>query len=275
MIGIRGTTRLAGVIGWPVAHSRSPLLHNFWCARHGVDGAYVPLPVRPGALETALRGLAGAGFRGVNLTIPHKEAAFSVVDRVSDVARRAGAVNTLVFHEGGEIEGTCTDGIGLLADLRAHGVEVTGRTLVLGAGGAARAVAAALLDMGGEVVLANRTRARAGGLCEALGGGSVVEWDGWERALGGFDLLINTTSLGMGGEGGAFDLSAASDGLIVSDIVYVPLRTPLLAAAEARGLKGVNGLGMLAHQARIGFEAWFGVMPEVDAEVMALLTASL
>jgi shikimate dehydrogenase len=276
LMPIRGTTRLAGVIGWPVKHSRSPLLHNHWCAHYAIDGAYVPLAVRPDDLGTALKGLRAAGFAGVNLTIPHKEAALSLMDRLDRSAERAGAVNTVVFAADGETVGLCSDGTGFVANLDAHGVSPKGRVLVLGAGGAARAVVAALLDRGCEVTITNRTAARAIELREALDAHDTLLWDAWPEALGDFDLLVNTTSLGMEGHGNTvFDLGQASSGLSVADIVYVPRQTPLLAAAETRGLRGVNGLGMLAHQAVIGFEAWFGVRPDVDAATIALLDADL
>lgn len=278
---ISGTTRLAGVIGWPVTHSRSPLLHNHWCARHGVNGAYVPLPVRPGALATALAGLAAAGFEGVNVTIPHKEDAFGLVTRRTHVAQRAGAVNTIRFEPDGSMTGDCTDGTGFIADLRARGIETVRRAMVLGAGGAARAIAAALLDAGVEVLIANRTAARAEALTRALCGGEAIRWDEWASRLEGCDLLVNATSLGLNGAEGsdgagywAQCLERAPSALDVADIVYNPLRTPLLAAAETRGLTTIDGLGMLIQQARAGFASWFGVWPEADAETRALLLAT-
>lgn len=280
---IGGATLLAGVIGWPVAHSRSPLLHNFWLARHGIDGAYVPLPVRPGDFAAAARGLGAAGFRGANVTIPHKEAAFAIADDLHRSARRSGSVNTLVFGVDGRIAARSTDGDGFVASLQGKGVDVDrGPVLLLGAGGGARAIAASLLDRGIAVSIANRTRARAESLAEALGseGGriAVIDWERWADSLADHALLVNTTSLGMhGGPDGPFmpDLSAAAPDLVVSDIVYVPRRTPLLCAAAARGLTVVEGTGMLLHQARLSFHAWFGVDPVVDAEIEALLDADL
>lgn len=275
---ITGTTKLAGVIGWPVEHSRSPLLHNHWCASHDIDGAYVPLPVPPGSLDVALRGLQAAGFRGINVTIPHKEDAFRFVDRKTQSALRAGAVNTIVFEDDGTTTGDCTDGKGFLANLHAHGVGNSRHAMILGAGGAARAVAAALLDSGCRITIANRTLQRAIALRDALEGGEVVEWDAWPGQLASCDLLVNATSLGLGGSAGydwSGSLSGAAPDLIVSDVVYVPLMTPLLQAARMRDLKIVDGLGMLIQQARAGFNAWFGILPQVDDTARALLLHSL
>jgi shikimate dehydrogenase len=269
---ITGQARVAGVIGWPVSHSRSPLLHNFWLRRHGIDGAYVPLPVAPDAFATALRGLRDAGFAGANVTIPHKEAAGGLCDTLDASARRAGAVNTLVFSAAGVL-GSNTDGYGFIANLAAHGVAATGPALLLGAGGAARAIAAALLDAGAEVAITNRTAARAEKLAGALPGLRVVAWEDRARAVAGAALLVNTTSLGMAGQAPLeMDLQHAPAALVVADIVYAPLQTKLLAEACARGLKTVPGLGMLVHQAVPGFAAWFGVRPEVDEQVFAAIT---
>ncbi len=274
---IDGHTKLAGVMGWPVEHSRSPMLHNHWCRVHDVNGTYVPLPTRPEHFEAALKGLAAAGFRGVNVTIPHKEAAMRACDSMTDTARRAGAVNTVRF-ENGHIIGDCTDGTGFCDNLTAHGVTLSGRALILGAGGAARAVAAALLDRGCEVVVANRTMARAEAMVEALKGGEAVEWYDWPSLLPGCSLLVNATSLGMNGKADV-DWSAmlrqAGSSLCVTDIVYTPRETPLLKAAKAADLQTVDGLGMLIHQARAGFRSWFGVDPEADEATFNLLAASL
>lgn len=270
---ITGNARVAGVIGWPVRHSRSPLLHNFWLRRCGIDGAYVPLPVAPEAFETALRGLCAAGFAGANVTIPHKEAATALCDTLDAAAQRAGAVNTLVFSGGG-VHGSNTDGYGFIANLAAHGVAATGPALLLGAGGAARAIAAALQDAGAQVTLANRTRSRAEALARSLPGLRVLDWKDRALAVAGHALLVNTTSLGMAGQAHLdMDLQYAPAGLAVADIVYAPLETRLLAEARARGLKAVPGLGMLVHQAVPGFAAWFGIRPEVDGEVFAAISA--
>lgn len=273
---LSGAARLAGVIGWPVAHSRSPRLHGWWIARHGLDAAYVPLAVRPGAFPVAVQGLRASGFRGANVTIPHKEAAFAACDRVTERARRAGAVNTLVFGDDG-VEGDNTDGWGFVENLRQHGVDpAAGPALLLGAGGAARAIAATLLDAGIPVAVANRTRARAEALAAALPGLAVVDWERCSAALADQALLVNTTSLGMKGQGALeIDLAAAPASLRVADIVYVPLETPLLAAATARGLRAVDGLGMLLHQARAGFRAWFDVDPVVDEALRAFVAEDI
>jgi shikimate dehydrogenase len=273
---LSGKARLAGIIGWPVEHSRSPRLHGFWLQRHGIDGAYVPLGIRPEAFTVAVRGLAAAGFAGANVTAPHKLAAFDICDTVEASARRAGAVNTLVFQDG-RITGRNTDGIGFIANLRASGVDpAAGPALVLGAGGAARAVVAALQDEGATVTLANRTRERADALARDLPGLEVIDWSARSAALPDHRLLVNTTSLGMAGhEALELDLDRARPGLAVADIVYVPLETPLLAAARARSMPTVEGLGMLLHQAVRGFTAWFGVTPVVDYELRRFVAADL
>ncbi len=269
---LTGKARLAGVAGWPVSHSRSPLLHGTWIARHGLDAAYLPLAIAPENFALAVRGLAAAGFRGMNVTIPHKEAAFAVCDEVLPRAHRAGAVNTLLFREG-RIIGDCTDGFGFLASLPGHDPR-RGPAVILGAGGAARAIAAALLDAGcPRLTLVNRTPERAEALARALGGPITVSTT---PRLDDAALLVNTTSLGMAGQPPLeLDLSPLPAHAVVADIVYVPLETPLLAAARARGLVGVDGLGMLLHQARPGFEAWFGVAPVVDDELRRIVAADI
>jgi shikimate dehydrogenase len=273
---ITGAARLAGVIGWPVAQSRSPVLHNAWLARHGIEGAYVPLAVAPDEFATAIAGLRAAGFRGANVTIPHKQAAFGVCDAVDDSARLAGAVNTLVFSESG-IAGSNTDGSGFLANLRAHGVAPeAGPALILGAGGAARAIAAALLACGVAVTVTNRSADRAAALVATLAGLHALSWANRNAALADQALLINTTSAGMAGLPALdIDLAAAPASMAVADIVYVPRETPLLRQAASRGLCTVGGLGMLLHQAVPGFAAWFGVTPVVDDAIMALVSADI
>lgn len=263
---LTGHARLAGILGWPVSHSRSPRLHGYWLRQFGIDGAYLPLPVRPERFADSVRALADLGFRGANVTIPHKEAAFAICDEVDAPARRAGAVNTLVFRDG-RILGSNTDGFGFLESVReqAPGWAATdGPAVLLGAGGAARAVAAALLDAGCPgLTLVNRSTARAEALARDLGGPvSVSDTPPLAEAA----LLVNTTSLGMQGQPAlTIDLAPLPVQCVVADIVYVPLETPLLAAARQAGRRGVDGLGMLLHQARPGFEAWYGAMPCVDA----------
>lgn len=262
-----GEVRLAGVLGWPIAHSRSPRLHGHWLAQYRIKGAYVPLAVHPDDLERAVEGLVALGFRGANVTLPHKERVAALCDRVSERARRIGAVNTLVVRDG-RVEGDNSDGFGFIENLkeRDDAWEPTRPAAVLGAGGAARAILVALLEAGvREIRLLNRTRARAEALAEELGRNiRVLDWGTWDDALGETGLLVNTTSLGMSGQPPLeIDLRALPASALVNDIVYVPLETPLLAAARARGNPAVDGLGMLLHQARPGFEAWFGVAPQV------------
>jgi shikimate dehydrogenase len=271
---LSGTARLAGITGWPVSHSRSPRLHGFWLERYGIDGAYLPLPIDPANFPAAIRGLMLSGFAGANVTIPHKVAAFAICDEVDYTARRAGAVNTLVF-ENGRITGSNTDGWGFLENLRAHGVD-PGPALILGAGGSTRAIAAAMLERGVRVTVANRTRARAEGLARELPGLLVIDWEARDDALSDQALLINTTPLGMAGHPPVeIDLDRGSRGLTVADIVYVPLETPLLAAARARQIRCVGGLGMLLYQAVPGFRAWFGVDPTVDEALYRFVAADL
>jgi shikimate dehydrogenase len=273
---LSGTSRLAGIIGWPVSHSRSPRLHGFWLRRYGIDGAYVPLGMKAEDFVTGVRGLVAVGFQGANVTQPHKLAAFDICDTVEESARRAGAVNTLVFRDG-KISGRNTDGWGFVAHLRASGVDPkAGPALVLGAGGSARAIVAALQDEGVTVSVANRTRERAEELAAALPGLRVLDWDNRSVALANHALLVNTTSLGMKGHPPLdIDLQWAGADMAVADIVYVPLETPLLAAARARGLRGVEGLGMLLHQAVPGFSEWFGVTPVVDEELRHFVASDL
>ena len=273
---LTGKARLAGITGWPVSHSRSPRLHGFWLERHGIDGAYVPLPIEPGSFPDAIRGLMLAGFAGANVTIPHKEAAFGVCHTVDDSARWAGAVNTLVFRDG-RISGSNTDGWGFLENLRGAGVDpAAGPALVLGSGGSARAIAAVLLELRVPVRIANRTRERAEVLARELPGLTVLDWDQRSDAVADAALLVNTTSLGMVGQPALeIDLGRAANGMTVTDAVYVPLETPLLAQARARGLRCVDGLGMLLYQAIPGFEAWFGVRPVVDDALRRFVAADL
>jgi shikimate dehydrogenase len=273
---LTGSARLAGIIGWPVSHSRSPRLHGFWLERHKIDGAYVPLPIRPDDFPAAVRGLMLAGFAGANVTIPNKIAAFEVCDTIDDTARKAGAVNTLVFKDG-KISGGNTDGWGFIANLRAQGVDpAAGPALILGAGGSTRAIVPVLQDLGVQVTVTNRTRSRADALAKDLPGLKVVDWDRRSDALPDHALLVHATPQGMHGKDPVqIDLSLAAKGSAVCDIVYVPLETPLLADARAHGLHCVEGLGMLLHQAVPGFKAWFGVEPVVDEELRRFVASDL
>ena len=271
----------AFVIGHPVAHSRSPLLHGFWLDRFGIRGSYERIDVAPADLPDFLRGIAARGFAGGNVTVPHKEGAFAGVDVATERARRLGAVNTLWFEDG-RLHGDNTDGIGFTRSVaQALGPDWAGRTrtaLVLGAGGAARAVVPALLDEGvGRVLVANRDlgRARALAVFDPDRVAAVAPAD-LPTALAGTDLLVNTTSLGMKGQPPlAIDLAPLPAGAAVADIVYVPLETPLLAAARRRGLATVDGLGMLLHQAVPGFRRWFGTEPVVDDALRAHVLSDL
>ena len=269
-MSVTGNARVAGVIGWPVGHSRSPRLHNYWLARYDIDGAYVPLAIRPEHIEAALRALPKLGFAGANVTVPHKEAAHRLADRLEPSAERTGAVNTLVVRDG-KLIGSNTDGYGFIQNLRASAPgwsAAKGPAVIVGAGGAARAIAAALIDeRAPEIRIVNRTRTRADALVSALGRPlAAVDWSARAAALKGAALLVNATTQGMTGAGELdLPLDALPRDAVVNDIVYVPLTTRLLAAAAARGNPAVDGLGMLLHQAAPGFAAWFGRTPEIDA----------
>lgn len=274
---ISGKARLAGILGWPVGHSKSPRLHNHWLALHGIDGAYVPLPVAPERLAEAVRLLPHLNFAGANVTVPHKEAVLALVDEVEPLAARIGAVNTLVIGADGRIAGRNTDAAGFLLNLKEIRAEpAVGPAVVLGAGGAARAACAALLQENvPEIRLVNRSLDRARQLAADLGGPIVpVEWSGREAALEGAALLVNSTSLGMSGQPPLeIPLDRLPRDALVNDMVYAPLETGLLAAARARGNPVADGIGMLLHQARPGFHAWFGVMPEVTPDIRRMMQA--
>lgn len=269
---ISGRAKLAGVAGWPIGHSLSPALHGFWIEEHKLDAAYVPLAIAPGDFKDAFAALPKLGFRGLNVTLPHKEAAFALSTGHDEAARITGAVNTIVFDEG-RVLGRNTDVYGFSQLLRDNGIgSLSNRVaVVLGAGGAARAVIASLIGLGAaRVVVVNRTLDKAQALA-ALFGARVVAQEGL-AALGEAYLLVNTTSLGMAGQPPlAVDLGAMSRGSAVIDIVYRPLETALLAQAKALGLKAIDGLGMLLHQAQPGFAAWFGVEPKVTPQLRAHL----
>ncbi|ODN72131.1 shikimate dehydrogenase [Methylobrevis pamukkalensis] len=270
----------AGVVGWPVAHSRSPLIHGHWLARHGIDGRYDRIPVAPDAIGTFLAGLKASGLRGANVTIPHKEAAFLAAEVADPVASFLRAANTL-WLEDGRLHAANTDVHGFLANLddRAPGWDAAGgAALVLGAGGAARAIVYGLARRGfAPIRLVNRTRDRAEAIAGLFPGKVTVHgWDEVSQLVGEARLVVNTTSLGMKGEPPLdIDFSGARADLLVTDAVYVPLDTPLILAARAQGLATVDGLGMLLHQAVPGFERWFGVRPEVTPELREMILADL
>lgn len=261
---------LAGVIGHPISHSRSPLLHKHWLRTYGLSGDYVPLHVSEHDLETVLRALPQMGFVGVNITIPHKVAVMDIVDHISDRAILIGAANTLIFRADGKIHADNTDGYGFIANLKqnAPGWQPSaGPAAVLGAGGAARAVITSLIEMGAtEILLSNRTRPKADALKSEFGSKvHVIDWVQAGNMMEEATTVVNTTSLGMTG---ATEFRVPLDGLrpgtVVTDLVYTPLRTRLLTEAQAAGCITVDGLGMLLHQAVPAFERWFGVRPEVD-----------
>ncbi|SCY25919.1 shikimate dehydrogenase [Paracoccus tibetensis] len=268
---------LAGVIGMPIAHSRSPRLHGHWLARYNLPGHYVPLPVQPEHLAEVLRILPRAGFVGVNVTIPHKEAVLTLADTVTDRAALIGAANTLIFRPDGKIHADNTDGYGFIANLRQAAPDWqpdTAPAAVIGAGGAARAVVASLLETGvRELRIANRTRLRAEQIKAEFGARVVVyEWAQVGNMLEGAATVVNATSLGMEGKQPLrVPLDALLPGALVTDLVYTPLMTPFLVEAQARGCRVVDGLGMLLHQAAPGFERWFGHRPEVDDETRRIV----
>lgn len=270
---------MAGVLGWPVAHSRSPALHGHWLRRYGIAGHYVPLPVAPEDLAEVLRCMPRMGFVGANVTIPHKEAALALADVVTDRAALIGAANTLIFRPDGRIHADNTDGYGFIANIRQHAPDWAperGPAALIGAGGAARAVVASLLESGvPELRIANRTRIRAEQIRAEFGARVVVyDWAQAGNMLEGAATVVNATSAGMEGKPALrLPLDALSPGALATDLVYTPLMTPFLIEAEARGCRVVDGLGMLLHQAAPGFERWFGRRPEVDEELRRAVLA--
>ena len=268
---------LAGVIGHPIAHSKSPKLHGYWLKEHGLEGHYVPIDVAPENLESVLRMMPKMGYVGANVTIPHKERALEIADQVTDRATLIGAANTLIFLEDGKILADNTDGYGFIQNLRNGAPDwdpTAGAAVVLGAGGAARAVLASLLDVGvPEILLSNRTRARAEQLRDDFGARiKVIEWVQAGNVMEDGATVVNTTSLGMTGKP---ELRVPLDGLnadaVVTDLVYTPLMTNFLKTAQAKGCTTVDGLGMLLHQAVPGFERWFGPRPEVTDDVRRVM----
>jgi shikimate dehydrogenase len=272
-------TPTACILGWPVEHSRSPLIHRWWLRKYGMAGDYIRKPVPPDAIGEALTGFAGSGLVGGNVTVPYKEAAFAACGHVSDVARRLGAVNT-IWVSGRDLHGDNTDAHGFAANMDDHqpGWRDRDVALILGAGGAARAVIHAVMEAGySDIVVLNRTPERAEALARHFGGKvRATGFEALDDCLPAAGLVVNATSAGMGGSQGlAVEWSKADPAAIATDIVYTPLVTPFLRGAQARGLAVVDGLGMLLHQAAPGFERWFGLRPAVDAELRALVMADL
>jgi len=271
---------LAGIIGMPVAHSRSPVVHNYWLEEHGLPGRYVLLPVKPERLADALKGLVALGFRGVNVTTPHKQAVMPLLDHVDPMATKIGAVNTIVVEPDGTLRGFNNDGNGFLQSLRDEKADWKpddGPIVVVGAGGASRAILVALASQGAkEIRLVNRTRETADTLAHLLGGPiEVVPWEQRAQALAGAATLINATTQGSAGKPPLdLPLDTLPRDAIVGDAIYVPQETPLLAAARARGNRTVNGLGMLLNQARPAFQAWFGPLPTITPGLRRAIAAT-
>jgi len=282
----------AGVMGWPVAHTRSPLLHGHWLSQHGIDGEYVALAVAPEEFARTLSQLPGRGFSGINITVPHKQAALEAIiaggGAVTETARRTGAVNTVIFHADGHggfsMEGCNTDAFGFMENLKEKAPQgcLGGPVAVLGAGGAARAVCASLQEAGvGEIRIVSRKEKGARGLTQEVAqaagpSATSVSWEDREAALVDISLLVNGTPLGMSSSPPLdLALDLLPETAVVYDTVYAPLETDLLQRARARGNPAVDGLGMLIHQARHAFEAWFGVMPKATPELREILEADL
>ncbi|MGI8527170.1 MAG: shikimate dehydrogenase [Pseudolabrys sp.] len=271
---------LAGVMGWPIAQSRSPILHNYWIDKYQLNGRYVPLAVRPAQTADALRGLRALGFRGCNVTMPHKLDVMPLLDKIDDTAKRIGAVNCIVIADDGSMSGTNNDGNGYynnLLDVAPNYKPDAGPIAILGAGGAARAVVVALIERGArEIRLINRTLARAEGVAAEFGAAvKAYPWEKRNELIGDVALLTNATNQGMTGKPPLdISLDRLQKQALVSDLIYVPPETPFLKAARARGNVTVNGLGMLLHQARPAFKTWFGVMPEITPVLRATVEAT-
>ena len=271
---------LAGVIGMPVVHSRSPTIHNFWLNACGIRGAYVPLAVSPDRLKDALPGLVALGFRGCNVTMPHKQTAMPLLHRVNETAQRIGAVNTIVVEEDGTLSGFNNDGNGFVQSLRDTKPDWradAGPILLLGAGGAARAVVVALLENGArQIRIANRTAEKAQAIAKEFGPAvTSIGWADRNAAIAEPALLVNCTDRGMVGKAALdIDLTRLAPTTLVADLIYTPLETPFLADARQRGCVTVNGLGLLLNQARLAFKAWFGVLPDVTPELLKAVQAT-
>jgi shikimate dehydrogenase len=283
--------KLAGIMGWPVTHSRSPAIHNHWIEQHGLNGRYVYLPVNPANpedLKAALKGLSVMGFAGCNLTLPHKVMALPMVDRLDATAKRMGAINTIVVEADGSLSGYNNDGYGYIQSLLVANPDWqadAGPALIMGAGGAARAVLVSLAEKGvKDIRVCNRTESHAHDLVAAFKDDfaqnlgtklTAVPWAQRHQALADVALLVNTTSQGMGSNLPLdINLDLLPTTALVSDVVYIPMETPLLKAAKARGNPTAGGLNMLLHQARPAFHKWFGVLPEVTPELVKIVEAT-
>jgi len=272
---------MAGVMGWPVMHSRSPMMHNYWMEQQGVAGTYVFFEIKPGELAPALKALHPLGFAGCNLTIPHKLDAMTIVDEVDDVAKKIGAISCVVVREDGSLFGTNNDWFGFIGNLKQQQPDWradAGPVTVIGAGGGSRAVCYGLLQEGAtELRLVNRTRAKAEAIAAEYGGPiTVLPWEERHAALEGVATAVNATSQGMVGQAALdIQLDALPESALVADIIYTPLETPFLAAARTRGNRTVNGLGMLIHQGPPAWKRWFGLEPTVTDELREMMEHSI
>lgn len=272
---------LAGVMGWPIMHSRSPMLHNYWFAQQGLHGTYVPLAIEPAGLRDALRALPALGFSGCNLTIPHKQAAIPIVDEVDDTARKIGAISCVVVRPDKSLFGTNNDWRGFIGNIRQTLPDWradAGPVLVIGAGGGARAVCYGLLEAGAkDVRIVNRTFEKAQALSEDFGGRVAPQhWQDRHDLLEGIAMVVNATNQGMVGQPPLdLRLDRLPKDTLVADIVYTPLESPLLEEARKRGNPTVNGLGMLLHQGIPAWKSWFGIEPVITAELREMLEASI
>ena len=272
---------LAGVMGWPVMHSRSPMMHNYWFKKHGLAGTYVPLAIRPEHLSAALRGLHPLGFAGVNVTIPHKQEAMKIVHEVDTLAKSIGAISCVIVRSDGSLAGTNNDCYGFMHAVRQEqpGWRAdAGPVVVIGAGGGSRAVCYGLAQEGArEIRVVNRTLARAKGIAQEFGGPiKALPWERRHEALEGAAMVVNTTSCGMVGQPALdIELDKLPQSAVVADIIYIPLETPFLAAARRRGNSTINGLGMLLNQGRPAWKAWFGIEPEVTRDLRAMVERTI
>ena len=271
------TLKKAGVIGFPIHHSKSPLIHNYWLKKYGIPAQYNAFEVKPEELESFVFSLKKRGFAGINVTVPHKVAVMKLMDELSDAAKKAGAVNTVIVRKDGTLFGHNTDGLGFLANIQEKKKDFDIKekpVVILGTGGAARGVCAALALAGApEIRLVYRTREKAENLVASVGGNfTLIEWNEKETVLSDAGLLANATTLGMNGfDSLKIDLSGLNASAVVADLVYSPLKTALLKQAEEKGHITADGLGMLLHQACPSFQAWFGVMPEITSELRELV----